>query len=90
MIDFFIFVGVLLCVLITFIFYRVFAGPTLFDRLISMGVIGTKTLVLLLLIGFIYKRPDMFVDISLVYTLLNFIGVLAITKYLRRYKTDGY
>jgi multicomponent Na+:H+ antiporter subunit F len=59
-------------------------GPGVFNRLIGASVIGTKTLIILVLIGFIYRRIDMFVDISLVYALLNFIVTLAAAKYFQR------
>ena len=64
--------------------YRVVFGPALFNRLIGASVIGTKTLIILALMGFIYGRVDMFIDISLVYALLNFIVTLAAAKYLQR------
>jgi multicomponent Na+:H+ antiporter subunit F len=48
----------------------------------GISAIGTKTLVLLMIMGFIYNRVDMFVDISMVYALLNFVGSLAAAKYL--------
>lgn len=69
---------VLLCL------YRVVFGPGFFNRLIGASVIGTKTLIILALMGFIYGRIDMFIDISLVYALLNFIVTLAAAKYLQR------
>lgn len=65
-------------------FYRVAVGPTVYDRILGSGVIGTKTIVLISLVGFIFDRFDMFVDIVLAYALLNFIGVVAIAKYLER------
>jgi multicomponent Na+:H+ antiporter subunit F len=49
-----------------------------------MGFVGSKTLVLLVLMGFIYKRVDMFVDISLAYSILIFIGTLVFAKYFQR------
>jgi len=52
-------------------------------RLIAVNTIGTKTVVLLVLIGFIYERP-LFLDISIVYAMINFIATLAIAKYLGR------
>ncbi|PIP08634.1 MAG: pH regulation protein F [Syntrophobacteraceae bacterium CG23_combo_of_CG06-09_8_20_14_all_50_8] len=64
--------------------YRAIFGPTIVDRIIGVGVVGTNTLVILLLMGFIYKRIDMFVDISLLYAILNFIGVLIFAKYFVR------
>lgn len=61
---------------------RVVFGPAIFNRIVAINVIGTKTVVLLALIGMLYGRLDMFVDISLAYGLLNFIGTLAAAKYL--------
>jgi len=64
--------------------YRVVLGPGIFNRLIGASVIGTKTLIILAFIGVIYGRIEMFVDISLVYALLNFIVTLAAAKYFQR------
>ena len=64
--------------------YRVAAGPTVFDRAIGAGLIGTNAVLALVLIGFIYGRVDMFVDLALTYALLNFIGVVAFAKYFER------
>jgi len=61
--------------------YRAVYGPTVFDRIIGAGFVGTKTAILLLIIGFIYKRIDMFVDLALVYSILNFIGTIIVSKY---------
>ena len=68
--------------------YRGIAGPTLFDRIISVSVIGTKAIILLCLIGLLYDRLDMFVDISLAYALLNFLVSLAAAKYVHRKGAD--
>lgn len=76
----------LLAVIIIIPFYRVLKGPTVFDRLLGVGAIGTKTLVLICLVGYIYGRIDMFVDIALAYAVLNFMSVLAIAKYFRRHR----
>lgn len=61
--------------------YRALAGPTVYDRALAANVIGTKTVVFLALIGFIYARPH-FLDIALVYALINFIATIAILKYI--------
>lgn len=61
--------------------YRVLRGPTVFDRLTGLGLLGTKTIVLLLLMGFLTRRLDVFVDISLSYGLISFLGSLALAKY---------
>ena len=63
-------------------FYRVLKGPTVFDRMLGVGVIGTKTVILICLVGFLYKRIDMFVDIAVAYAMLNFIGSIVVAKYL--------
>ena len=64
--------------------YRMIAGPTVFDRVIGVGVIGTKTIAVLCLLGFLYTRMDLFVDMALAYGLLNFIGTIAIAKLVER------
>lgn len=66
--------------------YRAIFGPTVVDRLIGVNAIGSKTTVLLILIGMIYGRVDMFVDIALAYALLNFIAVLAASRYFHKKK----
>lgn len=82
--QFFLYLSLTLGLLVFLCLYRVVFGPGIFNRLIGVSVIGTKTLTLLVLIGFIYKRIDMFVDISLVYALLNFIVTIAASKYFLR------
>lgn len=82
--QFFIGASVALCVIIFLALYRAVFGPTVFDRVVGAGFVGTKTAVLLVLIGFIYKRLDMFVDLALVYSILTFIGTLIISKYFLR------
>jgi len=64
--------------------YRIVAGPTLFDRAIGAGLIGTNAILVLVLIGFLYNRIDMFVDLALAYGMLNFIGIVALAKYFER------
>jgi multicomponent Na+:H+ antiporter subunit F len=79
--NFYLGVSILLGVLVLLCLYRVVYGPTIIDRIVGVGAIGTKALVVLVLMGFIYNRIDMFLDISIVYALLNFIGTLAAAKY---------
>ena len=62
------------------VLFRAIKGPRLYDRALAVNVIGTKTVVVLALIGFIYDRPY-FLDIALVYALINFIATIAILKY---------
>ena len=78
--------GVFLCLIMTMPLYRAIAGPTVLDRLIGANAIGSKTTALLILIGLIYHRVDMFVDIALAYAALNFIAVLAASRYFQKKK----
>ena len=64
--------------------HRIVVGPTVFDRLLGVNAIGTKTTVVLLLTGGVFDRVDMFVDIALGYALLSFIGSLAAARYFER------
>ncbi len=80
--EFLLSVGIGLCILVFFVLYRVVFGPGVFNRVAALSAIGTKTLIILLIIGFLYNRVEMFIDISLVYALLNLIGTLAAAKYL--------
>ena len=83
--DTFIFTsGVYLSLLMLLPLYRAVFGPTVLDRLVGVNAIGSKTTVLLLLIGLIYGRVDMFVDIALAYALLNYIAVLAAARYFHK------
>ncbi len=66
--------------------YRAIAGPTVLDRMIGANAIGSKTTVLLILIGCLYHRVDMFVDIALAYAMLNFIAALAASRYFQKQK----
>ena len=77
------FLAVSICIslLIFVCLYRAVFGPTVFDRIIGAGFVGTKTSVLLCLIGFIYGRIDMFVDLALAYSILNFIGTIIVSKF---------
>ena len=70
--------------------WRAFTGPTVFDRAAGVGLVGTKTVVLLVLTGFAYGRVDMFVDISIGYALLSFIGVLALARYFEQRGATGW
>ena len=66
--------------------FRAVTGPTVLDRLVGVNAIGSKTTVLLVLIGLMYGRVDMFVDIALAYALLNYIAVLAASRYFQKRK----
>jgi multicomponent Na+:H+ antiporter subunit F len=76
--------GVGMCVLVLLCLYRATFGPTILNRAAGISAIGTKTLIILLLMGVIYDRIDMFTDISMVYAILNFLGTVVLAKYLER------
>jgi len=59
---------------------RALRGPTVYDRILAMNSFGTKTVLLIALLGFLTGRPD-FLDIALVYALINFVGTLAVLKF---------
>jgi len=84
--TFFLSICIALCFLMLFSMYRALFGPTVLDRLIGVNAIGSKTVILLLLIGFLYERVDMFVDIALAYAFLNFVAVLAASRYFHKRK----
>ena len=62
--------------------YRALLGPTVFDRVLAANFIGTVAILLLALVGFITERPE-FLDIGILYGLLNIIGTLAVLKFWR-------
>ena len=64
---------------------RAFAGPTLYDRVLAGNSFGTKTVLLIGVMGFIAGRPD-FLDIAILYAILNFASTIAILKFFR-YRT---
>ena len=72
----------ILTTLILVYMYRVFQGPTVYDRILGLNGISTKAIILLTILGSLNERLEMFVDIALGYAILNIIGGLAIGKYL--------
>ena len=82
--TFFVWAGVAILALMIPIIYRIVVGPTAIDRIVAVNVIGTKTTVLLIIIGMLFERVEMFVDFALTYALLNFIGSLAAARFFDR------
>ena len=62
---------------------RALLGPTVYDRILAVNLFGTKTVLLIALLGFLGGRPE-WLDIALLYALINFIGVIAVLKFLQR------
>ena len=61
---------------------RAVLGPTIYDRILAVNIFGTKALLLIAVIGFLTERPE-FLDIAIVYALINFIATIAIMKFFR-------
>ncbi len=59
---------------------RALLGPTVYDRILAVNSFGTKTVLIIAAYGFLTERPD-FLDIALVYALINFVGTVAVLKY---------
>ena len=59
---------------------RALMGPSVYDRVLAVNMLGTKTVLFLALVAFLYERPD-FLDLALAYALINFIGVLAVLQF---------
>lgn len=77
-------VSIALAALMALNLFRALKGPTVFDRLVGVNVIGVNGVLLIVLLGVVFDRLDMFIDMALVYALLNFIGVLAFSKHLEK------
>ena len=63
---------------------RAFMGPTPYDRVLAVNMFGTKTVLLISLLGFVMDRPE-FLDIAIVYALINFISVIGVLRYSNRF-----
>ena len=76
------FAVVMIAVLVTMLLalVRAAAGPTVFDRILALNMFGTKTVLLIAVVSFLIGRPD-FIDLALVYALVNFIGVIAVLRF---------
>jgi multicomponent Na+:H+ antiporter subunit F len=72
--------AITLLTVMSFALARAFMGPTLYDRILAVNNIGTKTVLLLAVIDFIAGRPD-FLDIAIVYALINFISIIGVLRF---------
>jgi len=66
---------------------RLYAGPTVYDRVLALNSFGTLTVLFIAVLGFLNGRPD-FLDIAILYALINFVGTIAILKFFR-YRSLG-
>ena len=78
------FVAAAIAVLVTMglALVRALLGPTVFDRILALNMVGTKTMLLIAVLGFLTERPE-FLDIALVYALINFVGTIAVLKFTK-------
>jgi multicomponent Na+:H+ antiporter subunit F len=70
-----------LLVVMAVVLARAIAGPTVYDRILAVNSFGTLTVLLISVHGFLSGRPD-FLDIALLYALINFIATIAVTKFI--------
>ncbi|HVS64702.1 MAG TPA: monovalent cation/H+ antiporter complex subunit F [Thermoanaerobaculia bacterium] len=61
---------------------RAVLGPSVFDRLVAVNMFGTKTVLLIVVSGFLVGRPE-WIDLALLYTLVNFVGTIAVCRFVR-------
>lgn len=73
--------AVILLLAVALLLVRAVRGPTLYDRILAVNTMGTKTVVLIAVLGFVDGRAD-FLDVALLYALMNFIATVAILKYI--------
>ncbi|MBY6185119.1 pH regulation protein F [Marinobacter hydrocarbonoclasticus] len=66
---------------------RAIAGPTLYDRILAVNLFGTKTVLLIAVMGFLMGRPD-FLDIALVYALINFIAIIGVLRFFEQRREE--
>ena len=74
--------AIALVIAIALMLIRALSGPTLYDRVLAVNSLGTKIILLLGVFGFLTGRPD-FLDISILYALINFVATIAILKFFR-------
>lgn len=74
--------AIALLIALALLLARAVLGPTVFDRLLAANTIGTVAVVLLATLGFLTGRPD-FLDLAIVYGLLNIVGTIAVLKFFR-------
>ena len=79
--EFFLGCALAILVAVTSSLYRVLKGPTIIDRIIGVNVIGTKTIAVIVLTGYLFDRVEFFIDIAFLYALINFVGALALSRY---------
>ena len=72
--------GIALLVTMVLALIRAIKGPTVYDRILASNALGTKTVLMIAVLGFIVGEPDLYIDIALMYALIGFIGTVAVLK----------
>lgn len=67
---------------------RAYLGPTVADRILAVNIIGTKTLVVLVLLAYIFGR-NLYLDVALVYGLLNFVVTVVASRFIETGRLRG-
>ena len=75
-------VSVAILVTMVLALFRALRGPSVYDRVLAVNMFGTKTVLLLAVVAYLYGRPD-FLDLALTYALINFVGVLAVLEFVQ-------
>ena len=78
----FVFITLVIFASMVMVMIRLFAGPTLYDRVLALNVFGTCTVLFIGASGLLFGRPD-FLDIAMLYALINFVGTIAVLKFFR-------
>ncbi|MFQ3218153.1 MAG: multicomponent Na+:H+ antiporter subunit F [Paraglaciecola sp.] len=78
----YILVSIAILVTMVLALVRALMGPSVYDRVLAVNVFGTKTVLLLSVIAFLYGRPD-FLDLALAYALINMVGILAVLEFFQ-------
>ena len=63
-----------------FALIRAIKGPTVYDRILASNALGTKTVLMITVLGFVVGDPELYIDIALMYVLIGFIGTVAVLK----------
>lgn len=79
-----VFASLILAITIFICIFRAVKGPTAGDRLIAINVVGTKTIILILMVSYILHETY-FIDVALVYALISFIASIIIAQYIKKW-----
>lgn len=79
---------VALMVVMILILIRAVLGPSIFDRVLAVNQFGTKTVLLIAVLGFLLETPVYLLDIAILYALINFISIIGILHYFEYNKAD--